>query len=272
MQTAGPSPVPNDNSSSNTNDNGSSDGDSATLTLRITGPSNGGFARVYGIVDDGPQDHASLENRVPQSDFNLSLGPAFGGMIERMFSYPKGTKIALVAVEGDGFLTSTPPPDQITTVPMQFSQFVGDIVTGDFGENPAVLYFTLDGDRTITAEFVAMDPIFITAEGGGPESNILINVEVDRYIVPPRPVDESGVNASDSPLPHVLWGYHRDGAVLKLQLRDYEDNDSAGCTNPMIGPCYVFVTWNGDCLGAGKMCELIFGQHSDAKVILQDRN
>ncbi len=274
--------TPPDTMPDNTNDNTSGpDGNPAppsnnngnpTLTLRITGPANGAFARVYGIVDDGPQDHAALDGRFPQSDFQVSLTSNFGDMIEMQYSYPAGTRIALVAVESDGFLTVTPPPNPIVEVPMQFSQWAGDFVTADIGPNPATLYFDLTEDRTITAEFRAMDPIFIEAQGGGPESNVIINVDVDRYIVPPEAVEQSGVGVSDNPDALVLWGYHRDGAILNLQIRDYEDNSSAACANPMLGPCYVFITWNGDCLGAGKTCELTFGQDGDATVILQDQN
>lgn len=174
------------------NDN-SSGGNTATLTLRITGPVDGDFARVYGIVDDGPQTHADLENRVPQSDFNLTLGATVGtGMIEQSYSYEKGTKIALVAVESDGFIAPGGPPDPIESRPMQFTTWDGDYATGDIGPNPATLYFTLDSDRTITAQFAAMAPIVMTCEGGGPHSNVIINVDVDRYIIPPRPIEQSG--------------------------------------------------------------------------------
>ncbi|HPF41522.1 MAG TPA: hypothetical protein P5081_13850 [Phycisphaerae bacterium] len=258
---------------SNNNDNGSTSGDSVTLTLRITGPVDGGFARVYGVKNDGPQTHADLDGRVPQSDFHLSLGKAIGtGVIEQSYQFEKGTQIALVAVEGDGFLAPGGPPDPIDSVPMQFVSWEGDNVTADIGPNPATLYFTLDSDRTIEAAFAPMHPVLITCEGGGAHSGVLIDVAVDRYIVPPRPVESSGASVNSLADENVLWGYFRDGAVLTLTVRDYHDNAPAPCDDPSLGPCYVFVTWNGDCLGTGKVCNLIFGQASDAKVILQDQN
>lgn len=259
---------------SNGNDNGApADGDNVTLTLRITGPADGEFARIYGIKNDGPQSHADLENRFPQSDFNLTLGQSVGtGMIEQSYQMAKGTQVALVAVEANGSLAPGGPPDPITSVPMQFVSWDGDDVTADVGPNPATLFFTLDSDRTIEAKFAAMHPIVITCDGGGPHSNVLIDVDVDRYIIPPRPVESSGTGVNSVADENVLWGYHRDGAELTLTLKDYPDNDAASCDTPSLGPCYVFITWNGDCLGAGKICNLTFGEASDAKVILQDQN
>lgn len=259
---------------SNANDNSSSGGDMATLTLRITGPVDGEFARVYGIVNDGPQTHADLENRVPQSDFNLTLGQSVGtGMIERSYAYPNGTQIALVAVESDGFIAPGGPPDQIVSRPMEFFGWKGDYQGGETGPNAATLYFTLNGDRTIEAEFVAMRAIVVKAQGGGPHSNVVINVDVNRYIIPPRPIEESGVRADDIPDDNVLWGYERHGAILKLQLMDYIDNDAPSCDDPSFGgPCWVFQTWQGDCAGQGKICNLTFGTANEATVILLDRN
>ncbi len=268
----------NNNSNSNNNSNGNSSGEGPfQLTIKINGPVNGEFARVYGVVNDGPQDHASLENRSPQSDFHVTLGAGNGtGEISQTFTYDKDTKIALVAVEADGGITSTPPPDTLDTAPMQFDSWTGNTVgapTGDGLSNPATLYINMDADKTIEANFSAMTPIFVRATSGGiiSDCNVIIDVEVDRYIIPPRPVEDGfGVAVKNVPAGVVfLWGYYRDGAVLSLELRDAIDNGSHACDAGSMNPCYVWVAWTGDCEGGGKTCVMTYGEANEATVQIE---
>ncbi len=266
----------NSNSNSNNNSNGNSSGDGPfQLTIKIKGPANGEFARVYGVVNDGPQTHASLENRFPQSDFNVTLG---GGETEvsQMFTYDKDTKVALVAVEADGGITSTPPPDTIETFPMQFVEWTGNAVglpTGDGLSNPATLYLNMDADKTVEANFKTMTPIFVRAQSSGnlSDCNVIIHVDVDRYIIPPRPVDDGfGVAVRNLPAGVVfLWGYFRDGAVLSLELHDALDNGSHACDAGSPNPCFVFQQWTGDCQGGGKTCVMTYGSANEATVHIE---
>ncbi len=240
---------------------GSDDGTSQ-LTLRIVGPVGGEFARVYGIIDAGPLVHDDLVSRSPQSDFNVTLqSSSTDGITERIFAYPNGTQVALVAVESDGFLTATPPPDVIDSFPNQFVKWSGD-VTADAGNNPAALYFVLNGDRTITAEYKPMNAMFIESSGGGPQSSVLIEVDVDRYIIGDEEIAVTGVGTSDNVEQHVVWGYHRETAKITLTVNDYVDSGVGTCNGQIEGPCFVFESWSGDCGGSGKTCVVeLFDEH-----------
>lgn len=274
-----PDPEPNGNdSNSNSSDNSNSSGDGPfLLTIKINGPVNGEFARIYGVVNDGPQDHASLANRSPQADFNVTLTSSNGtGQIVETFTYDKGTKIALVAVEGDGGVTSTPPPDNIDTVPMQFDGWTGNttgLATGTGGSNPAAIYIEMDKDKTIEANFSAMTPIFVRVDSDPQvaDCNVVIHVDVDRFIIPPDPVqDGTGVAVKHSATGTVfLWGSYRDGAVMMLELHDALDNASHACDQGSVNPCFVFVEWTGDCEGSGKTCILTYGSATQATVVLE---
>lgn len=260
-----------DNGGQDNGDDGSADGMSQ-LTLRIVGPVGGEFARVYGIIDAGPLVHDDLVGRFPQSDFNVTLqSSSSDGITERVFAYPNGTQVALVAVESDGFLTATPPPDVIETFPNQFATWSGD-VTADAGNSPAALYFVLNGDRTITAEYKPMHAMFIESNGGGPQSSVLIEVDVDRYIIGDEEIAVTGVGTSDNVEQHVVWGYHRETAKITLEVNDYIDNGVATCAGQIEGPCFVFESWSGDCSGSGKTCVVeLFDEHRST-VNLEDIN
>ncbi|HNO77229.1 MAG TPA: hypothetical protein PKN33_04135 [Phycisphaerae bacterium] len=271
--------VPGDGGDNGGSDNGGSDSGGgvgsdtmSTLTLRITGPVGSELARVYGIKDSGPQVHEDLIDRVPQSDFSLTL-PLFStnGVIEQSWAFPNGTQIALVAVESEGFLTATPPPETIESFPSQFVTWSGD-VTGDASNNPAALYFVINENRTITAEYKAMNAMYIEASQGGPHTSIAISVDVDRYILDDEDIPMSGAGASDMPTPHVLWGYYRDDAKVALQVRDYVDDDVATCNGMIEGPCFVFESWSGDCGGSGKTCVVDFFDEHRSTVNFTDIN
>jgi len=257
------------NGGGNGNDNGGDDG-LVTLTLRLRSPENASVATLLMVIDDGPQDHASLAMRSPRQDFTFSQFDLNGpGLSEFSQSYPIGTQIALVAIEDPGTATATtftnPNP-----VPVFFFQWTGDFVTADVG-NPGTLFFTMTEDRTIEAEWRAMSLFTMSATARDPGSNVLISVDVNRLIIPPKAVESGGVSLAGDKENKVLTALFRDGAVMTLEVHDNIDNNVPTCTGLLDGPCFKFVAWTGDCFSQGKSCAVTFGpQTSEAEVILND--
>ncbi len=264
--------APSPDSNPDNNGLGDSDDGMVDLTLRIVGPTGGQTARIQGFQDSGSLVHDDLIDTGIVADINLTL-PTFTttGEIEQTFTLPAGTQLTLLAIESPGFLTATPPPDVIESVPTQFVQWSGD-VTGDAGSNPGALFFVLNNDKTVVAEFKPMQPVFINAVFGGPGSNVVMDVVVDRYVVDSDEFEQTGVPAPSSNPPHVVWGYHRAGAMVTFTVRDYIDNDNPTCTGAIEGPCYVFESWTGGCEGSGKACVVDFIERNESTIVFVDAN
>ncbi len=262
---------------SNDGGNGSTNGDSsdgstsnngmAKLTISVTGPDMGGFARVVGSTNDGAKVHADFADGVPE--ILVRYSPDFGTLTSEL-EFEVGTQVALVAIESDGFLTSSQPQLPLDSPPLQFDRWEGDFTNGDMGANEATLFFTLDGDRSIEAIFTEMAPVFIMQEEGQPQSNMLITIVGEPFVVfPPPATGAAGISNPAGPV--VLWGAQRDGIVVELEINDGIDNDSAACENSTdIVQCNVFVEWTGDCDGSGKTCELTFGEASEATAVFEN--